>query len=389
MARLPEEELLLCCARVHLEPATRDRLRRLLAGPLDWAAVLRLARRHWVTSLLYWHLHNEAAAFVPEPVLRQLAEQFHANARRNLQLVGALRHILQVLEAEGIPALAYKGPLLAARLYGNLALRDCCDVDVLVGKRDILRAKALLAAGGYHPRLAYSNAQEAARLDARCEFELQDRTGRTAVDLHWEVVPASFCPRLGADDLLARRVTEPLDHLAVPTLAPEDLFLVLCVHGGKHAWAQLKWISDVAAMLKSCGALRWPLLLERAASLGVERLVLIAILLAQRLLDAPIPEAVTGRLAADRRARRLADDLAGRLFTDRRPAQALIERTLFWLTARERWRDKLRQAVWLVAVPTEEDVQVFRLPRGLRGAAALLRPLRLLGRYGIPWLARR
>jgi hypothetical protein len=41
-----EEELLLCCSRLHLEPDTRHLLQELLAGPLDWPYILQLAREH-------------------------------------------------------------------------------------------------------------------------------------------------------------------------------------------------------------------------------------------------------------------------------------------------------------------------------------------------------
>src|SRR5574341_905569 len=377
----PEEELLLSTSRVHLDPNTRHRLEGLLAGPLDWPYVLKLARRHWVTSLLYWHLRTVGAARVPEAILQQLADQFERNARRNLRLVGALRHVLQLLEHEGIAALSFKGPLLGSTLYGNLALRECCDLDILVSKRDVMRAKAILAAQGYPAMIALSAAEEAARLDARSAFVLQEEHGGFTIDLHWNVVPSFFCPGLEAETLLARRVTEQLGHHPIPALAPEDAVLVLCVHGGKHAWYQLKWICDVAVMLRSCAALRWPLILERAANLGIERLVLIAVHLAHRLLQAPIPEAVAERLGADKKAQRLADGLAEQFFTERRPAQTLTEQTVFCLKARERWSDKIRYALNIAVVPTEEDVSVFHLPGALRSAGVMLRPLRLIGRY--------
>ena len=385
----PEEELLLCCSRVHLDPDTRQRLDELLAGPLDWPYLLKIARGHWVTSLVYWHLRSVDASLVPEAILQELSDQFHFNARRSLQLVGALRYVLQVLEQEGIAALSFKGPLLAANLYGNLALRECCDIDILVTKQQVMRAKTVLLSNGYQLRNTLTAAQEAARLDSRCEVVLQDQKGHVAIDLHWDVVPSFFCPGLAAENLLARRVTEHLGHLTIPSLAPEDVFLVLCVHGGKHAWSQLKWICDVAVMLQSGSDLRWPFILERAVHLGIERLVLIAVHIANDLLQAPIPKEVADRLGADKKAQRLAGDLAEKFFTHRTLAGTFTEQTVFCVKARERWSDKFRHALWIALVPTEEDMGVFHLPGALRPAGLVLRPLRLIGRYGVPWLTRR
>jgi hypothetical protein len=46
-------ELLLDCVTAPRRDEARARLRRRLAGPIDWDAVLDSARRHGVTPLLY------------------------------------------------------------------------------------------------------------------------------------------------------------------------------------------------------------------------------------------------------------------------------------------------------------------------------------------------
>jgi Uncharacterised nucleotidyltransferase len=81
--------------------------------------------------------------------LTALRHHFQVNALRNVFLAGTLLKLLRLLEAHGIAALPYKGPVLAALAYGNVAFRQFGDLDLLVRPQDADRAKALLWAQGY------------------------------------------------------------------------------------------------------------------------------------------------------------------------------------------------------------------------------------------------
>jgi len=38
---------------------------------------------------------------------------------------------------------------------------------------------------------------------------------------------------------------------SIRSLIPEDELLVIAIHGGKFAWSQLKWLSDLAEPLRT------------------------------------------------------------------------------------------------------------------------------------------
>ena len=50
----PEVELLLCCGRLHLDSARRERIAFLLGGQLDWRRLLELAAVHCLLPLLFF-----------------------------------------------------------------------------------------------------------------------------------------------------------------------------------------------------------------------------------------------------------------------------------------------------------------------------------------------
>ena len=58
---------------------------------------------------------------------------------------------MNVLEANGITAIPYKGPAIALKLYGNVARRQFADLDILVRKHDVWKAGRLIEAEGFEP----------------------------------------------------------------------------------------------------------------------------------------------------------------------------------------------------------------------------------------------
>ena len=139
--------MLLCCARTNLSPEIVEQIRGLLHSAMDWPYLLRMAGGHGLIPLLYFNLKNNFPDSIPAPISDQLHVQFLANAGRNLLLAEELLKILALFETNAIPAIPYKGPVLAASLYGDLTLRTFGDLDIIVRKPDIQRAKALLFPG--------------------------------------------------------------------------------------------------------------------------------------------------------------------------------------------------------------------------------------------------
>ena len=145
----PEQQLLLCCARADLTSKDRARLRVLAGSALDWDEVLVETRRQYIVPLLYRHLQAECTDLVPSGVLEQLREEYVRSAARSMSLAAELCAIARLLEDGGVEPLPYKGPVLALQAYGDVALRTFTDLDVLVRKSDVWKARQILCSRGY------------------------------------------------------------------------------------------------------------------------------------------------------------------------------------------------------------------------------------------------
>lgn len=107
----PEAALLLCCARLDLQSGDREKIVRLLETDLDWTYLLDMAARHGLRPLLFRHLNAIASAGVPKAIFARLWASHESTNRRNHAMAKELLKILALLDANGIAAIPYKGPL--------------------------------------------------------------------------------------------------------------------------------------------------------------------------------------------------------------------------------------------------------------------------------------
>jgi hypothetical protein len=377
----PETRLLVCCARVRVNPETASDIRALVLGDLDWDALLGCAARHAVAPLLDRQLLTVAADLIPANQISRMNEANRVNTLRCLQLTAALVEILRLFQAEGIAALPYKGPILAAQAYGDLSMRQFDDIDIVVPQREMAKAQEIVLGLGYTAKFpgVFSPGNS---YPIPGEYKYYSETRDAIVELHTEFTLRHFPVTCNFDDFYARSVELNLGGHHVRTFSPEDALLAICVHGSKDFWERLSWIADVAELLESHSELDWSKIGQRAESLRVERMLRVGRALAARVLGTQLPDEMNGSVRKDRVAEAIAEKLAGKLLGGTEPPMGALER--FHLRRRmvsgffPGWRYALR----LAFAPAEEDWTTVQLPRPLAPLYVLLRPFRLMRKYG-------
>jgi len=373
----PEHRLLLLCARARVSTEAAARIKSLAASGLDWDYLYRLARRHSVLPLLYRQLSAAAPRETPPAELRRLRDDFRKHIARNLYLTGELERVVGLFESERVPVIPYKGPALAALAYKDLTLRRYVDLDILVRREDLARAKELLASRGFEPRPRLTPAQERVLLRSQHNLPFTRDEGRLIVELHWEFVARRYASPQD-DSVWSRLVKVKLGSREVNSLSPEDLLLSLCVHGTKHLWERLAWVCDVAELVNTHPRLDWEAVTARARAAGTERMLLLGLHLARRLLEARLPAEVERRAAAEPAVGGLTERAAARIFDgpEHRPA-GLLANIGFNLRARRRLGQRLRY-LGFIFTPTDGDLAALALPARLSFVYYVLRPFRLL-----------
>lgn len=375
-----EEELLLVCVRAATSPEQDKPPLSSATENLNYEYLLRAARAHGVLPLLARYFGTSHRVPAPLAALERLREQFHENAKRNAFLTAELLKLLRLFESHAIVAVPFKGPTLAKAAYGNLALRQFADLDILVRAADVHRAGALLRAHGYRPSLELTDAQEIAFLRLQWERPFSHGDG-AVVDLHWRLAPDWSFFSLDLDELWLRLQWVSLCGTSIRTLSPEDMLLTLCAHGGRHCWERLGWIADVAALIRTQPGMDWRRATDEAERLGGARILFLGLLLARELGGAPIPDAVVQLAKADGGAVALVAEVRGRLLREAWHATGIFEAIRFHLRTRERLAGRLLYLARRVLTPSFGDFALMPLPAPFSFLYYALRPLRLMARY--------
>lgn len=399
----PEAQLLLLCARTRIDTVQVARLKTLLQEDLDWNYLIRKANWHGLLPLLYWNLRGQNFQAVPAELWSKLEAHFHVNTKRCLLLTGELFKILDLFNAHGIKACPFKGPVLSGALYGNIGLRSFGDLDILVPRQAIHRAVDLLASLGYlcptptddqgsidsndvdPETIGYLQPHHYAMTRDASSLSL----GKIRVDLQWRISDPHFAFSLDSDELWSQLTQVTILNRPVPSFSLDDLFLVLCVHGCKHYWYRIKWICDIAEILRANEVHDWSVCMATARKLGVERTIKLSVFLAKTLLQAPVPVAISAEIEKDSRVISNARWISQRLFADGEGRISEKQAFFFYLDIKDSWSDRIKHClfyVWqflaAIITPTQKERAAIRLPSSLQFLYYLIRPIRLSAIHG-------
>jgi hypothetical protein len=370
-------ESVLLCAQTHVDSDTSKQILRIAASEPDWDSIFQAASEHSLLPIFCRNIEAYGGEALPSSLRRRFSEEFLRNSCRNLALTAELFRVLEALESRGVCATPYKGPVLAAQAYGDAAMRQFSDLDIIVPQRQIVAAHDALLARGFRPVISGVEPQAGGR-QVPGQYAYQNHT-QTLVELHTELTLRYFPRGLDLTKLVERRERVQIAGRRVLTFSPEDTLLLLCVHGSKHFWERLGWIADIAALSGASRPLDWAMVMERAQKWGIRRMVLLGTGLAEQLFQTPSPNEVADQLRSDATARGLIDGICRRVFAAEPVELGVFSRFAFRVRMRGPVAHGLPYALRLALMPTEFDRGGHA--RYLEPVYALLRPLRLARSY--------
>ncbi|MBI1870603.1 MAG: nucleotidyltransferase family protein [Chlamydiae bacterium] len=373
-----EEELLISCTPIKITPEKMKRIETLLHGKIDWNYFLQILFQHRLTSRVYQSFKKNFISDVPPPILAELYENVQIEARRALSMVRELIGLLNLFKEQNISSIPYKGPVLAMALYGDVLLRPYMDLDILIRKEDVSKARTILESQGYKPRLHLNLQQQKWLLQYDCE-ETFSKEG-LHVDLHWEI----DLPHLSFSKLNDQNLWENLKEMdfggkTIHVFSPENLLLILCFHGAKHAWSRLHWICDLASLIHQHPQMNWEAVVKRTTTLKGERMLSIGLGLALDLYALHLPIEVIQKIKTNSHVMFLITKIRKRLF-QKRKSWPRLGNELIYLRIMEGVGNRLRHSLRHVR-PTPAEWMMIPLPEFLYLLYYLVRPIRLITKH--------
>jgi hypothetical protein len=339
---------------------------------IDWTAVVRMALHHGVAGLLCRSIGALPRGIVPEEVAAAATVYLDRVNTEGSALLGQLMAVLDVLAADNIATLSFKGPALGALAHVSATIRPSRDIDVLVHKRDMDRAIAALVRLGY--RRSASLPPKAMTASYECygqDIVFADE--RVPVEPHCAFTPSTLAVDLDLEGIWRRATPLALDGRTVSTLSLEDTVLIACLHGSKERWWRLLWVADVAALIHRHPGLDWAALLQRAREAGALRMLLLGVGLAHELLYCALPEHVAATIDGDDVLSRWVKQIARKVCASQTGAGRLDRLSLYYWQMRERPRDRLRYVWRTLITPRDDHYKMIRLPDALFGGYVIVK----------------
>lgn len=365
----PEIELILYCSRIHIDSQTAEYIKGLLHRGIDWSYLIKTTLQFGSTPLLFWNLIRLFSEEIPKSVSTQLHDILAINAIRNVVLKEELFKLLELLKKHEIPAIPFKGPVLAISAYGSLDKRIFSDLDILVQEQDFFKTKELLISQGYKAK--YGEEHERNYLQA----QLLRNDGKVNIDLHYGIPPKY----LHLDPEGFWKSLEPLSisGQTIQALKPEAHLLIVCVNGNKDCWRLSGKLCDVAGLIQTHPDLDWEWLVTEANRLRIRRIIYFSLLLANTLLGTEIPPKILATIKADILRRWLVLELSKQLFSQEVVLGKFGVKFYEFITSEQRFIYFFDALI----SPTHADRIFLPLPPVLFFFYYLIRPIRLTFKY--------
>ena len=335
-------------------------------SPTERALLRRAAESHRVLPLL-----AKAAGASAEP---ELIAAVRPTALRSLAAVDTLRRAISALAASGVPALAWKGPVLSQLAWADLGCRESLDLDLVVTPDQVQAAHKALCAVGWCRRHGLSATQEAVIFRGQGALELTGPFDPPLLELHWEFSAIRYAGRVPVREVFARARSVRIAGIDVLTPDAADTLALLAQHGCKHAWGRLEDL----AVFSSLAAGDPSAVVEahaRATPVGGGRAVRLAVALGAQVLGIDPPAALAARCAQDGALVPLAREVEARWTRGETDARTSMRWDLRWT---EGASNRLRLLRHAALDPTLREWEALRLPDALVGLYPVLRPFRRL-----------
>lgn len=376
----PEIEILLRCAKKTLALSESSWLGEIPAARIDWPLLLQLATANGLLPLVCEHLLGNSTMVPPEAAAR-FRDANRRNVFRALFLTAELLRITESLRRRQIPALSYKGPVLGQLAYANPLLRQFDDLDLVVPQRFMPQVYEEMETLGYEPKFPRDRFLVSGSADIPGEYVFLHKVNGAMVEWHTESTLRHFPRPPNLEQMARRATTVSLSKKKVPTFAPADSLLMLCVHGAKDFWSRLVWVSDVAALAQKLTDADGEELLREADNCDGGRMVRLGLWLATSIFGFTLSGGVSQSMEQDRVARRMGLELREQLLDRRQSPAGLAWRSLYRIRTVARTGQGIRYWLRLSTAPAEEDWSATERGPLPRARYALLRPLRLWRKY--------
>lgn len=288
----PEQAMLLSLCGRFLHQARSNEALPAMPEPFDWNALRVLALRHGVAGIVLKAVRQHGReSGIPQEVAGDLSRAWRATAFRNALLLNEYTSVAHAFNTAKIDFLPLKGISFLGTLYGDIGLRPCGDMDILVAGSTIQKAEQVLTANGYKKK---REPQDIHSSHFHSIFLKKNKNFTAVLELHWDIDRPGSVYAINIGEIFKRSAETTRGGYVCRQPSLEDNIILNCFHitrsfsSGKIL--SLKNFIDVAAIIsQNSPAISWPTLHARAEKYGVLRPVFLVLFMGTGFFNIHVP----------------------------------------------------------------------------------------------------
>lgn len=214
---------------------------------------------------------------VPESFLNKLKDQTDIATFQNMLIKSEQKKLLDAFNQLHIEVIPLKGTYFAEKYFGKLSARGTTDIDLLVRKKDVLRAEGILQFMNYKREIGDPSHfhSEFCKAFDRPEFPYLN------AEIHWNIVREDTSQT--ESDIFWKHAVSLEPYQSVKELSVQHTFYHICLHGINHHMASLKYFLDIMHLIHNYkDVIDYPTLFDQARFDQNYSKVLIALTLVYR-----------------------------------------------------------------------------------------------------------
>lgn len=349
-------------------------------------SLITLSSSHGILPIVYKTLKSLSKSNPSlKKILSEIKPLYMSIVQRNMLMTSELIRIMQILEANNIHALAFKGPTLAQMAYGDITLRQYSDLDILVDEKDLFNAGKIISASSYAPDVELEYLNNQTLLEISNDLGFHHSSNNTYIELHWKLFQKKLSTTLDKHTFTSNPTVVNIQGNRIKTLQTDLLLVYLCRHGSKHMWERIEWITDIDRLICQCNTIDWNAVWHYSQTMKSINTLLLGLSLSKELFNTPFPDTIITEINKRHKIEHLKTHTLTRinqtLSKQNSGITAMLQQFAYHAKLYDSFGDKVKYYISSIFKVTRADILNVNLPRYLSFLYIIIRPFRLANKY--------
>ena len=248
-----------------------------------------MAYSHGVFPLVYntLKIYDD---LIPYEQISYMKQTYMDIVKQNMLMTSEMIKILKILEENHIDAIPFKGPILSQLAYGDVISRQYVDLDILIKEENLEIVYDLLENNKFISTIEKIFLHNRLFLEKNNDIQFFHNKKNITIELHWKLFRTRFSNRFKNQLIFDMKNKVQINSCDIYIFKYEILLVYLCMHGSKHKWERIEWITDINKLVSKEMDINWEKVFEFAKENNCLKMLKLGLYISVTLYNTSIPK---------------------------------------------------------------------------------------------------